>query len=58
MKFYQVKTSRTTRFEIRTGRFSLRELPRSRFAMWCMIAAIDEAPRTASAPHIHTEEAA
>src|SRR6266849_4793370 len=39
MKFYQVKTARTTRLALPTGRFSLCELPRCRSRMWCMIPA-------------------
>jgi OOP family OmpA-OmpF porin len=39
MKFYQVRTSRTTRFSIRNPAISLRELARWRSRMWCMIPA-------------------
>src|SRR5260221_611071 len=45
LKFYQLRTFRTTGFALAIGRFSLWKFP-CRSAMWCMIPGVEEVART------------
>src|SRR5258708_3941895 len=44
LKFYQLRTFRTTGFALEIGRFSLWKFP-CRSAMWCMIPGVEEVAR-------------